>query len=114
MESETALEEKGKNKIERGIRIKPMKYFENILRNIMIFKDKKYLNEAEKLDKFVIKRQFYNERNKNINGGIPGSDPIWGKYGYFSFPNWAVKFNIDSLLLKKELKDGKKIIYYAG
>jgi hypothetical protein len=44
MESETALEEKGKNKIERGIRIKPMKYFENILRNIMIFKDKKYLN----------------------------------------------------------------------
>lgn len=33
---------------------------------------------------------------KNLNGGIPGSSPIWGKYMWFKYPNWAAKFYLDA------------------
>lgn len=35
-----------------------------------------------------------------IRGGIKGSHPVWGKYQRFNFPNWAVKFFVDCLLLE--------------
>jgi hypothetical protein len=33
-----------------------------------------------------------------IRGGVAGSDPPWGAYLPFTFPNWASKFTIDALL----------------
>jgi DUF1680 family protein len=39
--------------------------------------------------------------DRNIRGGIPGSDPIWGDYIFCAFGNWAAKFFIDALLAKK-------------
>jgi len=39
--------------------------------------------------------------DRNIRGGIPGSDPIWGEYLCHALPNWAAKFFIDALLEKK-------------
>jgi hypothetical protein len=41
--------------------------------------------------------------NPGIKGAIPGSIPCWGKYNPFSFPNWAVKYFIDALLLKTKI-----------
>jgi uncharacterized protein YyaL (SSP411 family) len=38
-------------------------------------------------------------------GGIPGSQPIWGPYQRFAFPNWAAKFYLDAYLLLKKLYD---------
>jgi hypothetical protein len=32
-------------------------------------------------------------------GGIPGSQPVWGAYAPFTYPNWAAKFAVDALLL---------------
>lgn len=31
-----------------------------------------------------------------MRGGVPGSQPIWGKYQSFRFPNWAAKFFLDA------------------
>jgi hypothetical protein len=37
-------------------------------------------------------------------GGVAGSRPFWGRYMMLRFPNWAVKFSIDSLLLEDWLE----------
>ena len=39
--------------------------------------------------------------NRGLLGGIPGSDPVWGEYIRFAYPNWAAKFFIDALLAKR-------------
>jgi hypothetical protein len=39
--------------------------------------------------------------DRDIRGGIPGSDPIWGEYIRDAVPNWAAKFFIDALLEKQ-------------
>jgi hypothetical protein len=36
--------------------------------------------------------------DRGIRGGVAGSDPPWGTYIRFTFPNWAAKFTIDALL----------------
>ncbi len=33
-----------------------------------------------------------------MRGGVPGSEPLWGKYQPFRFPNWAAKFVLDAAL----------------
>lgn len=33
-----------------------------------------------------------------VQGGVPGSAPLWGKYGSFKYLNWAAKFTVDMLL----------------
>jgi hypothetical protein len=38
-----------------------------------------------------------------ILGGIPGSDPVWGAYSRFAYPNWEAKFFADALLEKRRL-----------
>jgi hypothetical protein len=38
-----------------------------------------------------------------IHGGIPGSNPIWGDYIRLALPNWAAKYFVDALLMKKRL-----------
>ena len=34
-----------------------------------------------------------------VRGGLRGSDPVWGRYMYLRYPNWAAKFLADALLL---------------
>jgi hypothetical protein len=34
-------------------------------------------------------------------GGLAGSDPLWGPYMRFRYPNWAVKFLLDALWLAR-------------
>jgi len=33
-----------------------------------------------------------------VHGGIPGSSPLWGRYGSFRYINWGAKFMADVLL----------------
>ncbi len=35
---------------------------------------------------------------KGLQGAIPGSQPLWGAYQRFAFPNWAAKFYLDAYL----------------
>jgi len=41
-------------------------------------------------------------------GGIAGSYPIYGAYAPLQYPNWATKFMIDALLVRKQWHDGRK------
>jgi hypothetical protein len=36
-----------------------------------------------------------------LRGAIPGSDPVWGAYMRFAYPNWAAKFFVDALFEKR-------------
>jgi hypothetical protein len=38
-----------------------------------------------------------------IDGALPGSYPIYGRYAPLQFPNWATKFLVDSLLLRERV-----------
>lgn len=66
-------------------------------------KNIQYLNSAMKLNDFLIFSQ--NRDNKelpNTKGALAGSFPIWGSYQSYTFPNWATKYFIDSLMLEQE------------
>jgi len=56
--------------------------------------DYRYLNAALKLNDFNKKTNRY---------GIKGSHPFWASYKSFSFPNWASKFFLDSLILEENI-----------
>jgi hypothetical protein len=38
-----------------------------------------------------------------IDGALPGSFPVYGRYAPLQFPNWATKFLVDSLLLRERV-----------
>ena len=71
------------------------------LRLYKINKNKKYLEAAIKSINSVKFCIDLKSSNKGIRGGISGSYPIWGEYIFMAFPNWAAKFFIDALLMKK-------------
>ena len=58
----------------------------------------KYLSHAIAANSYVMTKQSSNILRRNTNGGISGSHPLWGKYLYFRYPNWAAKFFIDALI----------------
>lgn len=70
-----------------------------------IFGDKRLLLNAKKLNNYLKKTQVIDKNFKFIDGAIKGSDPIWGKYARFTFPNWAAKFFCDALILEKKHND---------
>ena len=39
----------------------------------------------------------------DVDGALPGSYPVYGRYAPFQFPNWAAKFLVDSLGLVDEV-----------
>jgi uncharacterized protein YyaL (SSP411 family) len=51
---------------------------------------------------FVMRSQDIHCRSRDINGAIRGSQPMWGSYSPFTFPNWATKFFIDAMLLRAQ------------
>ncbi|MCB0791131.1 MAG: hypothetical protein H6595_01095 [Flavobacteriales bacterium] len=40
-----------------------------------------------------------------IHGAVPGSFPLWGRYEKFAFPNWALKYHTDALLVADRMLD---------
>ena len=46
----------------------------------------------------VAATQRLDAREPGIRGGIAGSDPVWGDYLGFTYPNWPAKFYADALL----------------
>lgn len=49
--------------------------------------------------RYVMAAQDLTTPDADVRGGIKGSQPIWGGYAPFTYPNWAAKFFIDALLL---------------
>jgi len=66
--------------------------------------DERYLNISLKINEYLRSTQSLNNQNNGIRGGIKASDPIWGIYQSYSYPNWAAKFFIDALLLEEKIK----------
>jgi hypothetical protein len=60
--------------------------------------DLRLLNAACKLVDSVCTAQSQNPLISGLNGGIPGSQPVWGRYMIFRYPNWAAKFASDALM----------------
>ena len=77
------------------------------LRLYQITQDPRYLSSALKLNRRLKRLQLLAPIGKGITGGIKASHPIWGSrgdhYARFTYPNWGVKFFIDSLLLEESL-----------
>jgi uncharacterized protein YyaL (SSP411 family) len=42
--------------------------------------------------------------NLAVRGAVKGSHPIWGRYLFGTYPNWAAKFFMDALLLDESLR----------
>ncbi len=73
------------------------------LKLFQIFGNKRFLLNAQILNNYLKQKQTLESKYKSIDGAIKGSDPIWGKYARFIFPNWAAKFFCDSLILEKNI-----------
>jgi hypothetical protein len=61
--------------------------------------DARYLSAALKALQVVINGQRIHHPDPNVRGAIPGSSPVWGRYLTLRYPNWAVKFYLDALML---------------
>ncbi len=62
-----------------------------------------YLNAAKQINNWLLFIQDRKEFNlPETKGALSGSFPLWGRYEKFAFPNWAVKFFIDSIMLEQE------------
>jgi hypothetical protein len=68
-----------------------------------ILGDARYLNAGLKMNDFLIESQINSPKYPEINGSIMGSKPIWGGYMPYYFPNWAVKFFVDALLIESKI-----------
>jgi len=62
-----------------------------------------YVSAANSALEEVMRAQIMHLKDSGLHGGIAGSAPIWGNYLHFALPNWAVKFFIDALLMKKQV-----------
>ncbi|KKL19933.1 hypothetical protein LCGC14_2460510, partial [marine sediment metagenome] len=67
-------------------------------------RDEKILRNAVDLNNSLKSKQIISKKWTDIDGAIKGSDPIWGAYSSYKFPNWASKFLCDALILEEQLK----------
>ncbi len=65
--------------------------------------DARFLNSAIKAIDIVTKYQIKSSLNSNLKGAVAGSVPIYGRYMAFRYPNWAVKFLTDALILENQI-----------
>ena len=56
-------------------------------------------DNARRAIAFVKGHQRIDDPDPIARGAIAGSAPIWGRYSMFEFPNWAVKFFSDALMM---------------
>ncbi len=63
-----------------------------------ISSDLRYLNGAMKIFGDVVSKQ-------SSNGAVAGSLPLWGRYLFMRYPNWAVKFYLEAYLTLKRQHD---------
>ena len=74
------------------------------LRLAIIQKAEEYFKTATVVNRYLKSRQNISTNNLNIRGAIAGSYPLWGAYIHFTYPNWATKFFVDTLMLEEEVK----------
>lgn len=73
------------------------------LKLYLINNDARLLNASLKIIDQLKIMQSINSSNPGIRGGIKGSNPIWGDYFKFGYPNVAAKFFSDALMLQEKI-----------
>jgi hypothetical protein len=63
--------------------------------------DRHWRRAAARALDFVMDHQDIATSNADVRGAIKGSQPVWGGYAPLSFPNWATKFFIDAMWMRK-------------
>ncbi len=70
--------------------------------------DASFIEPAERLIAQVAATQTIRRPGAVDYGGIAGSYPIYGAYAPLQYPNWATKFLVDALLVRKQWHQDKK------
>jgi len=71
--------------------------------------DSKYKAFGHSINSYLKTKQKNTSKNKNVFGGLAGSDPIYGDllrmkgYSRMAYVNWAAKFFVDALILEEKL-----------
>ena len=68
------------------------------LRLFEVTGERRYLDAARRLIRYVAATQDLAHGEPGVRGGIQGSDPIYGGYGTWEYLNWAAKFYADALM----------------
>jgi len=63
--------------------------------------DASFRDAAERALDYVMTTQDVTTSNLDVRGAIKGSQPVWGRYAPMSYPNWATKFFVDAMWLRK-------------
>jgi uncharacterized protein YyaL (SSP411 family) len=74
------------------------------LRLFTLCGEEPYRQAALRMNRYVQSRQVLSGSG-DVRGALPGSDPIYGAYERFRFPNWAAKFAADSMLAELKVAD---------
>ena len=61
-----------------------------------------YREAAHRALDHVMAAQDIASASPDRRGGIKGSQPVWGRYAPLSYPNWAAKFFVDAMWLRKD------------
>ena len=65
--------------------------------------DDRYRQAVMRALQYVMSTQLVDAPDANVRGAIKGSHPVWARYACLSFPNWATKFFIDAMWLRREV-----------
>lgn len=68
--------------------------------------DEAFLEAALRTNRLLKALQNCATSNDHVRGATKGSDPIWGGYLFGTYPNWATKFFMDTLLLEQAVAAG--------
>jgi hypothetical protein len=74
------------------------------LRLFDITGDARYLNAGLKATDMAVARQL-RSRSPDLDGALPGSFPLWGRYAPLQCPNWPAKFLADTLMMREDAVD---------
>ena len=61
--------------------------------------DLRLVNAAAKLVDYIGSVQATNNPISGLRGGVAGSHPVWGRYMFMRYPNWAAKYYCDALMM---------------
>jgi uncharacterized protein YyaL (SSP411 family) len=68
--------------------------------------DRSLLEAGRRATAFLKRMQDCATDNLNVRGALKGSHPIWGRYLFGTYPNWAAKFFMDALLMEETILGG--------
>lgn len=68
--------------------------------------DREFLDGAHRATRYLKTLQDCETTNSNVRGAVKASHPIWGRYLFGSYPNWATKFFMDALMMEQAAVTG--------